>query len=64
MGVGVGRWNEQVDQARSAHVGGNELGGELDSIEKKGKIARCGSTKPNLLGQDVAVNKAVSRQIA
>jgi hypothetical protein len=54
VGVTVGTRNEQINQTCPANVGSNELGGELDSIEKKGKIARRRSTKTNLLGKDVA----------
>jgi hypothetical protein len=45
---------EQVDQARLAHIGGNELGSEFDGINEKCQITRGGRTKTNLLGEDVS----------
>ena len=52
--MGLRGRDEQIDQARLAHVGGNELGSKSDGIEKESQIARGGSTQTNLLGEDVA----------
>ena len=46
--------DEQVDQARLAHIGGDELGSETYGIEKKSQIACRSRTETNLLGEDVA----------
>ena len=54
MGVTEGRDVEQVDQARLAHIGGNELRSEFNGIDEKSQITRGGSTKTNLLGEDVS----------
>jgi hypothetical protein len=50
----VGRRVEQVDQARLAHIRGNELGSEFNGIDEKSQITRGGSTKTDLLGEDVS----------
>lgn len=52
--VGLRGRDEQINQARLAHVGGNELGSKSDGIEKESQIARGSSTQTNLLGEDVA----------
>ena len=49
----IGR-DKQINQARPAHVGGNELGSKSNGIEKESQIARGSSTQTNLLGEDVA----------
>jgi hypothetical protein len=45
---------KQVNQARLAHIGGNELGSEFDGIDEKSQITGGGRTKANLLGEDVS----------
>jgi hypothetical protein len=50
VGMGADGRDEQVDQARLAHIGGNELGSETDGIKKKSQIARRSRTETNLLG--------------
>ncbi len=45
---------KQVNQARLAHIGGNELGSEFDGIDEKSQITSGGRTKANLLGEDVS----------
>jgi len=46
--------DEQINQARPAHVVGNELGSKSNGIEKESQIARGGRTQTDLLGEDVA----------
>ena len=54
-GVSEGREKvEQVDQARLAHIRGNELGGEFNGIDEKSQITRGGGTKTNLLRENVS----------
>jgi hypothetical protein len=52
--TGPRRRDEQIDQARPAHVVGNELGSESNGIEKESQIARGSRAQTDLLGEDVA----------
>jgi hypothetical protein len=52
--VRAGGKAEQVNQARLAHIGSNELGSEFDGIDEKCQITRGGSTETNLLREDVS----------
>jgi len=62
VGTRSGGKVEQVNQARLAHIGGNELGSEFDSIDEKSQITRSGSTKTNLLREDVSRQGTTNRQ--
>lgn len=62
-GIDEGREKvEQVDQARLAHIRGNELGSELNGIDEKSQITRGGGTKTDLLREDVSRQGTTSCQ--
>jgi hypothetical protein len=54
VGTRAGEKVKQVNQARLAHIGGNELGSEFDGIDEKCQITGGGRTKANLLGEYVS----------